>query len=259
MLPVLRFFFAKALIIFSIAGTVSLTPLLARDWSEVSKSKTLRVAVDGDTPGFNYYEGKTLTGFEVELVKAFAERLGLSVEWTVQPFNVLLVALRQDRFDLIATSHSITKEREKVADFTEPHYCTRAQIVSKVGGPKTLHELNGKTVAVPVGTVYYEFLSKNKNIKNLKTFPSETSGLQDLLSGRSDAWVSEEMIVYRATKDKPELQKGDTLFPQRNAMVVAKGNRELKEKINARLKQAMEDGTYSRLSEKYFGRDIRCR
>lgn len=233
--------------------------LEARDLAAIKKSGVFRVAVDGETPGFNYYKGKELVGLDVDVAAAIAKNLGLKIEWTAQNFNTLLVALGQDRFDMIATAHAITDERSKVADFVDPHYCTGAMVVSKKGGPKTQADLTGKVVAVPTGTVYYQYLAKLPAIKQVKTFPSETAGLQDLLNNRSDAWVSDEMVAGEVLKTHSDLQGGAVLFPQRNAMVVAKGNRALRDAVNQEIKRLMSDGTFATLSKKHFGRDIRCK
>jgi polar amino acid transport system substrate-binding protein len=66
-------------------GALPLTE--ARMLDEIRKSGSLKIAVDGSTPGFNYFEGKKLTGFEVELAEEIAKNMGLKVEWIVQPFN----------------------------------------------------------------------------------------------------------------------------------------------------------------------------
>ncbi len=240
-----------------LVGTV--TP--ARPLDVIKKSGVLRVAVDGETPGFNFFKGKKLTGFEVDLAALMAKSLGLQIQWTVQPFNTLLVGLAADRFDVIATSHAITAERDKVADFLTPHYCTGAVIVSKKGGPKTEKELSGKVVVVPVGTTYYNYLKKNASIKDVKTLPNENAGLQDLTAGKADAWVTEQFVAYHALKAHPQehLQIGDILFSQENAMVVAQGNTSLKSTLDGALNKLLADGNYIHLSEKYFKRDIRCK
>ncbi len=234
-------------------------PTFARDLKTIQQSGVVKVAVDGETPGFNFFKGKELTGFEVDLAKEMATGLKVKVEWVVQPFNTLLVGLGQDRFDLIATSHAITAEREKVADFVKPHYCTGAMMVSKKGGITTETALKGKSVAVPVGTVYYDYLSKNKTLKQLKTFPNENTALQDLLAGKSDVWVSDQMVAYEAIKAHPDLQEGAVLFSQRNAMVVMKGNDSLKKAIDQQLQNLLTNGGYAKLSQQYFQRDIRCK
>lgn len=233
----------------------------ARTLDEIKKSGTLKIAVDGATPGFNYYEGKKLTGFEVELAGEMGKRLGLKVEWVVQPFNSLLVAVNQDRFDLIATSFAMTPARAAAVDFIKPHYCTGAVIVSKANGPKTAAALKGKVVVVPVGTVYIDHLKALPGIQEVRTVPDETSGLQSLLGGRADAWVTEQFVAIKAVQahKKEGIDLGEMLQNQENAMVVAKGNTALHTAINKELENLLKDGTYAKLSKKYFERDIRCK
>jgi polar amino acid transport system substrate-binding protein len=186
--------------------------------------------------------------------------MGVQVQWVVQPFNTLLVAVNQDRFDLIATSFAVTPERMKAVDFVSPHYCTGATIVSKPNGPKTEKDLIGKVVVVPVGTVYSEPLKKISGIKEIRTVPNETDGLQNLLSGRADAWVTEQFVAFEAVKKHraTRIDTGEVILKQKNAMVVAKGNSTLLETVDRELKSLLKDGTYHRLSLKYFDKDIRC-
>jgi polar amino acid transport system substrate-binding protein len=233
----------------------------ARDLSEIQKAGILRVAVDGATPAFNYYKGNELVGFEVDLAKEIAKRLGVRVEWKVQPFNTLLIALNQDHFDVIATSHAVTPARSQVVDFIDPHYCTGAVIVSAPNGPKTAQDLKGKVVVVPVGTVYFDRLKSMPEIKEVRTVPNETDGLQNLLGGRADAWVTEQFVALEAVKNhtKSGIQVGEMLLQQTNAMVVSKGNYSLQKAINHTLGQLLKDGTYRKLSQQYFDRDIRCK
>ncbi len=107
----------------------------ARTLEQIKRAGVIRVAADGMTPPFNYYKnGKELVGFEVDLANELAKRLGVKVQWVVQPFNTLLVGIAQDRFDLIATSFAVTPARQEAVDFVAPHYCTGAIIVSKPTG-----------------------------------------------------------------------------------------------------------------------------
>lgn len=234
----------------------------ARSLTDIKKSGVLRVAVDGNTPGFNFYKNGVLTGLEVDLAQIIAARMGLKVEWTVQPFNTLLIALRQDRFDLIAGSHTVTSQRQQLVDFINPHYCNGANIVTKIGGPKTAPDLKGKTVAVAVGTVYYDKLTSISGIKKIMTMPGENHGFMALLNNRADAWVTEKPMAISAINSSPhknELVIGDEILYQVNAMTVAKGNKELQEVINEKLSAIMADGTYNKLMQQYFSEDICCK
>jgi polar amino acid transport system substrate-binding protein len=245
-----------ALVVFLLGWTSLIS---ARSLEEIRKSGVIRLAVDGHTPGFNYFEGKKLTGLEVELGEAIAKQMKLKVDWVVQPFSTLIIGIGQDRFDLIATSHAITDERKKNVDFLEPYYCSGATIFSKKGGPRTEAELAGKSVVVPVGTVYYDYLKKNPTLGALKTFPDEVKALQEMTSGRADVWVTEQLVGLAALKKHPGLQMGDVILEQRNAMVVAKGNTEVRSAVQQALQETYDDGTFSKLEQKYFGRSIRCK
>ncbi len=190
----------RHVLLIGLFATIGISISWARDLAEIKKSGVIRIAADGATPPFNYFKGKDLVGLEVDLANEIAKRLGLKAEWKIQPFNTLLIAINQDQFDLIATSHAKNEARAKVIDFVAPHYCTGAVIVSKPGGPKTAKDLIGKTVVVPVGTVYHERLKAIPGIKEIRTVPNETDGLQNLLGDRANAWVTEKFVALEAVK-----------------------------------------------------------
>lgn len=232
----------------------------ARTWDEIKAAGTIKIATEGAFKPFNYFEGKKLTGFEVDLGTAIAKQLGVKVEWITQPFDNLLIGLGQDRYDFVIASHGITPERAKAVDFSDPHYCTGGAIISKPGGPKTAADLVGKTVAVQVGTTYLDNVSKIKGVKDVKTFPKDTDAEAALMAGRADAWVSDKFLGLDAVKTMPgKLVQGDLLFQEKIAMAVKKGNESLVKELNASLAKLENNGTYAKLSNQYFGQDIRCR
>ncbi|WP_034384504.1 ABC transporter substrate-binding protein [Deinococcus sp. YIM 77859] len=231
-----------------------------RSWDEIKRSGTIKIATEGAFPPFNYYRGKTLTGFEVDLANALAKQLGLKVQWVTQPFDNLLIGLNQDRYDFVIASHGITPERARAVDFTNPHYCTGGAIVTKPGGPLTAAALRGKSVGVQVGTTYLENVRKVPGVGDVKTYPKDTDAQAALLAGRVDAWVGDKFTGLDVVKaQQGKLVQGDLLFKERIGMAVKKGNSSLLKELNAALAKAMSDGTYAKLSRQYFGQDVRCR
>jgi polar amino acid transport system substrate-binding protein len=111
-----------------------------------------------------------------------------------------------------------------------------------------------------VGSSYLENVKKVAGTKEIKTYPKDTDALQNLMSGRVDAWVSDKFVALDAVKAnaKANLQIGELLFQEKVAMAVAKGNTGLKDKINTALADLAKDGTYIKLSQKYFNQDISC-
>jgi polar amino acid transport system substrate-binding protein len=145
----------------------------AREWKAIQESGTIKAATEGAFQPFNYYEGSTLTGFEVELAEVIAKKLGLKLEWSVVPFDAQIAALKQDRFDFAIASHGFTEERAKSVDFANPHYCTGGQIAAHKGGPLTVAALNGKSVGVQLATTYAGAAQKIKGIKAIKTYKGD--------------------------------------------------------------------------------------
>jgi len=240
---------------------LTLSPLTqAKTLEEIRAAKIIRMSTEGTFPPFNFFKGKDLGGFEVEVANEAVRGLGLKPEWKTNNFDSLLIGLSQNRSDLVVSSHGITPERAKVVDFLAPHYCTGGVIVTTQAGPTTFNAIKGKRVVVQVGTTYLGWLEKN-GLKTAKTFPKDTDALQNLLMGRADVWVTDKFVALDAIKANPnaKLVLGDMVFEERIAMAVAKGNEALREALNAELGKMLSDGRYKALSEKYFGLDIRCK
>jgi polar amino acid transport system substrate-binding protein len=250
--------FIGMIVFFFITLSLSL-PLNAKNLTQIKEAKVLRAATEGTFPPFNFYKGDKLTGFEVELVEMIAKDLGLKTEWKVSGFDTLLIGLKQDRFDLVASSHGITDQRAKVVDFSIPHYCTGGVIVTRSEKRKSFESIKNGNVVVQVGTTYLSWLTKN-GLTKAKTYPKDTDCLQNLLMGRADAWVTDRFVALDAIKANPgaKLVLGDTIFEEKIAMAVSKGNSTLLGAINDSLSKIKADGRYEALSSKYFGQNIGC-
>lgn len=233
-------------------------------WSEVKKKKTIRIATEGAFAPFNYFKGKELTGFEVEIGNEIAKTLNLKVEWVTLPFESLLIGLGQDRFDLVIASHGITEKRAKSVDFTHPHYCTGGIILTREDGPTKKAQLSGKKLGVQVGTSYFEELQKLgkalEPLPQIQSFPKDTDVLTALMLGRLDAMVTDRFVAQSALEKhkNKNLQLGEMLFIEKVGMAAPKGDAETVAAINGALTQILGNGTYEKLSLKYFNQDVRC-
>ena len=232
----------------------------ARSLEDIRKAGTIVVASEGKFSPFNFVDKGNLTGFEIDVANAVAAKMGLKVEWKMMGFDGLLVGLAQDRWDLVIASHGITEERSKAVTFANPHYCTGGVIISKDGAVKSAKDLAGKTVAVQTGTTYYENVKKLP-VKEVKSFPADSSARAALDTGHVDAWVTDKFVAREslaATPGTPD-KMGDYLFVEKIGAAVAKGNTGLVTEVNKALAAIMADGTYAAISKKYFNEDIRCK
>jgi len=232
----------------------------ARPVEDIKKAGTLIAATEGQFAPFNFFEGKKLTGFEVDVAEAAAQKMGLKIQWKTVGFDALLTGLDQNKWDLVIASHGITDERAKAVAFAEPHYCTGGVIVSKGGAVKTAADLAGKKVSVQTGTSYLENVQKVAGVKEVKNFPQDNDARGALATGRVDAWVTDKFVAKEAlAKNGKGLAIGDFLFVERVAAAVAKNNAPLAAEFNKALAAIQADGTYEKLSKKYFKEDIRCK
>jgi polar amino acid transport system substrate-binding protein len=233
----------------------------ARTFDEIKKEGTISVATEGQFSPFNYFQGAKLTGFEVEVAEALAAKMGLKIEWKALGFDALLAGLRQDRWDMVIASHGITEERAKAVTFADPHYCSGGMVVARDAAIRTAKDLEGKTVAVQTGTTYLENVKKLAGVKEVKNFPQDTDARSALLTGRVDAWVTDRFVALNSIAANPGagMKLGDFLFIERIAAAVTKGNTSLVAEINKSLAAIMADGTYQKISTKWFNEDIRCK
>jgi polar amino acid transport system substrate-binding protein len=233
---------------------------LGRSLAEIKKSGSVKLAAEGTLVPFNFYQNAKLSGFEVELADLLFARLGVKTDWQTQAFQSLLIGLQNSRYDAVVASLAVTPEREKAVRFVNPHYCSGPVLLSAVGGPKSESDLKGKTTAAKVGTIYFKFLSGIKNLKSAQSLPSNADLIQALVTHRVDAILVNEFAAQNMMKAHTgiAMQIGDKLMEEKLAIAVAKDNSSLQEALNNELRTALNDGSYTKLSMKYFNRDIRC-
>ena len=235
-------------------------PAAARSADEVTKSGQLRVATEGQYAPFNYFQGSKLAGFEVDIAEAVAARMGLKVAWKAIAFDALLTGLQQDRWDLVIASHGITPERAKAVTFADPHYCSGGVVVAKNPAIRSARDLAGKVVAVQTGTTFLDSVKQIAGVKAVKNFPQDNNARTALQTGRADAWVTDRFVAKAAIDADPKagLAMGEFLFVERIASAVALGNTTLVAQVNKALAALVADGSYARISAKWFKEDVRC-
>jgi polar amino acid transport system substrate-binding protein len=233
-----------------------------RDYLAIHQSGTIIIGTDGAFPPFSFKQGSTLTGFEVDLANAIAKSLDVKPEWRTTPFAELLPALKTGKFDFVIASHGITTERQKLVDFALPHYCTGGMIVSKIDGPKTILELPGTRIGVQVGTTYLQNTLKIPGVlkTDVKGYAKDSDALRDLIAGKIDVWITDKFVALDVIRNNPRanLEHGDLIFTERIAIAVAKGNNTVTGSLNSALIGLFNDGTYEKISDRWFGEDIRC-
>lgn len=246
----------------AVFAATATTLVHARPLDEIERSGKIIIGTDGTFPPFQYFEDGQLVGFEVDLGNEVAKRLKLVPEWKPIAFDTLLAGLTQDRWDIVIAALAATSERAKVVNFTQPNFCTGAVIVATT--PKIRHkdDLAGKTVSVQTGSTYFAAVQKVPGIKQIRNISSDNDARNAMLSGRSDAWVSDKFVArtaqHKLGESGKQLYIGGMLFEEKSATAVNKNNSLLLAKYNSVLAEMRSDGTYDAISKKWFGEDISC-
>ncbi|ARF15946.1 ABC transporter substrate-binding protein [Sporosarcina ureae] len=215
-------------------------------------------AASGVYKPFSFEEDGKLTGFDVEIGNALAEKMGLEANPVTNPFETILQGLVGNKFDAIIGSMAYTKERAEQADFTEPYYYSGGMIfVAKDNNDITSPEdLDGKKIGVVAQSTYEEPAKELSD--NIQYYSSDVVALKDLtVKGRLDAVITADIVGYEAIDNGFEIKEIDKpMWVEQPSIAVNKENPELTKAIDEALQEMIEDGTYEEISDKWFGRNL---
>ena len=222
----------------------------------------LVVALEGAWQPWSYHdESDTLVGYDVEVSRAIAEKLGVEPEYVESDWDSLFAGLDAGRFDIVCNGVEVTDERAKTYDFTTPYgYIHTALAVRKDNEDiKSFEDLKGKTTANSLASTYMELAeSYGATVQGIDTL-EET--IQLLTAGRIDATLNADVSFYDYLNVHPDADfklVAQTEDASHVAIPVRKGDdsTSLLEAINTAIEELRADGTLKALGEKYFGQDI---
>jgi len=215
-------------------------------------------AMSGAYTPFNFKKDGKLDGFDVEIGKAIASKMGMKASPIATPWETIIEGLKRGKYDAIIGSMAITEDRSKQVDFSKPYYKSGAQIFVKKDNQEIERavDLNGKKIGVVKSSTFGNLAKKYSD--NIKEYSSDILALQDLPNGRIDAVITDQLVGLNAIKESSlEIKDvGEPLYLDKMAIPVQKGNKELLGEINKALDEIIEDGTYEEISVKWFGRNI---
>ncbi len=225
----------------------------------VKEAGEISFAMSGGYPPFNYYDATNqLVGFDVDVCKEVATRLGVEFKPITTDFSGLTEGLRAGIYDGILGSMAITEERLEVVDFTIPYYYSGAQLIVKKGGVFTQpQDLKGKVVGVATGTTF-EKDAEGLGVADVRLYKDDNQTLLELDNGVIDGVITDRVVGVNAINTgnfEVELL-GAPLRSEDIAVAFRKEDKALKEAVNEILQEMHEDGTLSGLSEKWLQVDI---
>ena len=230
--------------------------------STIQSRGTLIVALEGAWQPWSYHdESDTLVGYDVEVSRAIAEKLGVEPEYVESDWDSLFAGMDAGRYDLVCNGVEVTDERSKTYDFTTPYgYIHTALAVKKDNDTITSFEdLKGKTTANSLASTYMELAeSYGATVQGIDTL-EET--IQLLTAGRIDATLNADVSFYDYLNVHPDADFKIVALTEEASHVaipLRKGEEtaSLREAIDKAIEELRAEGTLTELSEKYFGQDI---
>ncbi len=253
---------ALKLAAFVIASSVAMLAWSADLLDTVKARGTLKIAMEGTYPPFNFKDAKTgqLSGYDVDVAKLLAAKLGLKAEFVNTEWSAILAGLAAKKYDVIVSQVGITAQRQQVFDFSEPYTYSGPQLIQRKNDTAvyaSLDDLKGKKLGAGQGSVFEQQAKAVPGI-TVKSYAVAAETLQDLAVGRIDAALNDSLMsAYLLKNANLPLKAGARVGKiERMGIPFHKDNPLFKAALNKALAEISADGSLKQVSLKWFGVDV---
>jgi polar amino acid transport system substrate-binding protein len=207
-------------------------------------------------------DGKTVTGFDIELFTAVAAQLGLEAKYVSTPFPTLINAVQSGKYEIGVSSFTVNPQREKVVDMVS-YFNAGTQWAAQKGNPSGIQPDNacGKRVAVQKGTVQVDDVtarstrctSDGKPAITVDQYQGQDQATASVVSGKDDAMLADSPVVAYAVKQSGgKLESlGDIYLAAPYGYVIKKGQAGFVHAVSGAVEQLIKDGTYEKILTKW--------
>ncbi|MEI7616021.1 MAG: basic amino acid ABC transporter substrate-binding protein [Actinomycetota bacterium] len=218
------------------------------------KPGILTVGSDATYPPMEFKEGDTIVGFDLDITKAIAEKMGLKLEYINTAWDGMFPAVAAHKFDMVISSITITDDRKKEMDFSDPYYNANQSVIIKAGsGIDSADKLNGKKIGVQIGTTS-ENEAKKITGSAVSTYDDNVMAFEDLKAGRVDAIMCDSPVGDYYTVKNAGYAIGFKINTNEfYGIGFAKDTPELVKAVNSALAAIKTDGTYDKIFKTWFG------
>jgi cystine transport system substrate-binding protein len=251
----------KTIIAASLIHAAALTPSFAgENLAAIKSSGVVKIGTEGTYAPFTFHDASgKLVGFDVEIGQAVAAKIGVKAEFLEGKWDGLIAGLDAKRYDAVINQVGITEARKQKYDFSEPYIASKAVLIVRQDNSdiKGFADLKGKKSAQSL-TSNFGKIAQQSGAELVGTDGFDQS-IQLVLTRRADATINDSLSFLDFKKHKPDAPV-KIAAQQDNAdysgIIIRKGEPELLSAINKALADIKADGTYQKISDKYFGQDV---
>ena len=224
----------------------------------------MKVGVMGTYQPYNFLnENKEMDGFDVDIAKEMAKRLGVEVEFVCSGILRNDCWFTSGKFDVVISQMTITDERKAQIDFSEPYITNNVKIIVQEDNQNItkLEDFKGKNIGVALGTndeTYFRTtVLPEVGEFTIKTYDDVVTTLKDLDFGRIDATIN-NMYALKPVVERQGFKikaVGEPIKSDKAGIATRKGNEEFVAELNRILDEMKEDGTHAEIHIKWFGEE----
>jgi cystine transport system substrate-binding protein len=221
---------------------------------------TFLIGTEGTYPPFTFHDTSgNLTGFDVDLATEVAKRIGVKPEFKETQWDAMFAGLDAKRFDMIANEVGIRPDRQKKYDFSDPYITSAGVLIAHKDNDKvkTFEDIKGLNAAQSMTSNYADMAKKyGAKIVGVDGFQQ---AVELLAQKRVDVTINDKLSFLDYKKQKPDapikiVATADDASS--SGFMFRKKNETLVDEVNKALKEIVDDGTYKKISEKWFGVDV---
>lgn len=227
--------------------------------AHVQETGVLTVGTEGTYRPFSYHDGGELTGYDVEIIEAVGEKLGVKVEFEETQWDGIFAGLDAKRFDVIANQVTITPEREEKYLFSTPYTVSSGVIVTAADNNDitSFESLDGKTTAQSLTSNWYK--TAQEAGAKVEAVEGWAQAVTLLKQGRVDATINDKLTYLDAQQTDPDDSikiAAESEEQSEVGVALRKDDTELRDAINTALAELRSEGTLTEISQKYFNADV---
>ena len=248
---------------YAIALTAALigasTPVLADRLDDIKKAGVIRVAAFDSNPPFGFLDAKTrqISGLDVDVARGIAKKIGVKLELVpTNPANRIPL-LVSGKADIVAANFTVSDERKKQIDFSEPYFASGQQFIVRKGSLKTPEQLKGLRVGVDKGTTQEITLREKFPDTTVVAYDDTPLAFTALRNGNVQAISQDGSKLIALLGNAPDKSKYEiapfTLTREYMAIGLPKGEEALTQVVNETLAELEKSGAAAKIHDQWFG------